>query len=60
MNVMNAITNQFFNTYYQAYKQIVDNYQTQSKNINQGNLEQKSEAAAQSATNATNQQEVKK
>ncbi len=31
INVMNSITNVFFNTYYQAYKQIIDAYQTQSK-----------------------------
>jgi len=54
MNVMNTITNQFFNTYYQAYKQIVDNYQTQSKNVNQGNLEQKSEAAAEQTKEGVN------
>lgn len=60
MNVMNAITNTFFNTYYQAYKQIVDAFQTQTKNAAvQGNQEQKANAATNNATqtqnNVTNQ-----
>lgn len=52
INVINAITNTFFNTYYGAYRDIVAAYQSQSKT--QSNLTEKAGAAAQAATNATN------
>jgi hypothetical protein len=52
INVINAITNTFFNTYYYAYRDIVAAYQSQSKT--QSNLTEKADAAAQAATNATN------
>lgn len=34
INVINAITNTFFNTYYGAYREIIAAYNTQSKNVN--------------------------
>ena len=55
INVINAITNTFFNTYYGAYRDIVAAFQSQSKNAATSNVTDKANAAAAStqAANAT-------
>lgn len=52
INVINAITNTFFNTYYSAYRDIVAAFQSQSKNAATSNVTEKAAAAA--STQAAN------
>ena len=51
INVINAFTNAFFNTSYQAYRDIVMHYQSQSKNTPK--VDQQAASAAQSNAKAT-------
>ena len=53
INVINAFTNAFFNTYYRAYKDIVTNFQMQSKNQPQSNLKEKADAVNKQPTQGT-------
>lgn len=50
INVLNALTNNFFNTYYQTYKKIVDAYQ--AGNFKPNDQQQQQQAADQNTTTA--------
>ena len=58
MNAVNTLTKQFFGTYYDTYKKIIDAYQAQSKSKNTGGEQQQPAAQPQAQTPNEGQQPV--
>ena len=58
MRAVNLLTKQFFDTYYDAYKKIVDAYQTQTKTNKNPNNAAQQPAAQQPAAQASDESVV--